>query len=238
MKAMRNMALKALAVLFGLMAFTSGLAQLSDVFAGRASVLALIPSVLFAGLAWLCWRYARAGAGRQGGGALDRMAQEATEYFQAVITAREFPAPRPDRLLDDAGEPLLAVCNARLLELRRQTSRVGVGTRINVAGMPFYVGRSDPITRTELQEMSQGELGITSRRLLFSGPLRSADFDLARVAAVDVMADAISLSVTGRQNPVYLQVSNPLLWGQLVRSVKQMRLDGRRLADGQQVVLG
>ena len=240
MRSVAKWVLGALAVLFAVLALVNVVGGLADSSVNRSIPGTLVVGLVPASIAALIWYFGvrRLGAPSAGSKALDRMAAEATEYFQTVIAAREFPKPRPIRLLDTPGEPLLAVCDARLLELRRKTVRVGLGTRIKVAGTPFYVGRSDPITRTELQQMSQGELGITATRLIFSGALRSADFELARVVAVDVMSDAISVSVTGRQNPVYLQVSNPLLWGQLVRAIKQVRLEGRRLAPDQQIALG
>lgn len=222
---------KGLAVLLGWAALMAVVGVAGD---PKANAVLLIPAGLFALGAWLLWRWAarRAVSAAPSAISTDAMSAELLEFFQATNAAGRFAPVQAGRLMSTPERPLLAVTQATLLELVTMRSTTHVGTKLNVGGMPLMLGRSVPVSRQEVREASTGELGLTADRLIFSSPVRTQDFQLSRLAAVDMLADGVLLSVTGRTKPVMLRLRNPMLWAQLLRNVAALQISGDQLPPG------
>lgn len=234
MQTLMKWLLRGLAALFALSALMGLFASITagkDLGAGL--IAAGISAALAAGL-WY-WSGSNDRAGARHSANVQRLVDETVRYFEAVNRDGRFPPAQTDRIISTPDREVLAACNAKLFELATQRSSQHVGTRLKLAGMPVYVGRSIPVSSTELREASPGELAVTPDMLIFSGPLKSADVALSRITSVEVMRDGITVTVTGRQRPITFQVANGLLWGQLVKNLMQVKVNGRQLPEGAQL---
>lgn len=162
----------------------------------------------------------------------EKLVNETVAFFEKVNTTRSFPEPQTSRIISSPDNPIIAACNANLFELITTRSTNYVGTRVNLGGIPISIGQSSPITKTELKESSQGELAITPNKLIFSGPKKSTDIALSRITSIDLLRDGITLTMTGRQKPITLQVPNSILWAQLIKNIIHIKPDGRNLPAG------
>lgn len=214
-------ALQALAVLFVI----SGI---GDLF------LAWQFGLFFIALGGLFWYWS--GKGTRGAAKAAQIVAEARSYFETVNKAGEFPASSTSRIISRDENPVLAACNARLLELTADHARNYLGTRVKVGSLPIYLGRSAS-SGQHLRETAAGELAITPRELIFSGTSRSVDIPLDKITSIDIAADGFHLSVKGRQKPLVFIVPNGVLWGALVKNVARITLDGRRLPAGSLLAL-
>lgn len=162
----------------------------------------------------------------------ESIAQEATSFFESVNSSRQFPPANAERVLDRPDNPVLAACDATLMEVTADQARNYLGTRIKVGGMPIYLGRSASSSRAVTKATAKGELALTPTALVFNGAQRSADVDLRKITAIDIALDGISVAIKGKQKPLIFMVPNGLLWGQLVKNLAQIHLTGRELPAG------
>lgn len=238
MQAIFNIAAIGLAALFGLAGGTGAMVALVElVQGGQGAGATLAGSVLMLMVAYWLWLR---GGGRPFGAGQSKAAQaglvaETQQFLDAVNSAGEFPVAQCDRVLVPPGEVVLAACNARMFLLRSSTRQQHIGTRVNVAGMPIYLGQSTPATSTELRAAAVGELALTNRSLIFSAPTKSDDFELSKLTSVEILKDGITLTIRGRKSPITFQLSNGLLWGQIVRNAQQLQLAGRKMPPGTQL---
>lgn len=219
---MTKYALRAMAVLFA--------ATVVPLLFGDQPPVAVVPAAVAVFLWW------RSGAGDRAKQRTDqvvrRLIDETETFFSAVNSSRAFPESGAERAVSATDDPILVACNAKLLELKTSKSQVHAGTRIKLGGLPIYLGRSVPVAETKLAESSSGELVLTAKKLMFVGERKSVDFALQRVMSVDIVQDAFTVTLSGRQRPVTFQVPNGLLWGELVKNVLAMPIKDRRLPDG------
>lgn len=163
--------------------------------------------------------------------------QSALAYMESVNRTGAFPEAGTQRIISHADKPVLASCEGRLLEVTTEQARQYLGTRVKVGGLPIYLGQSASKSRTVLKETSQGELALTAKSLIFSGPQRSVDIDLDKIVALDVAVDGVTVSVSGRKKPFIFIVPNGILWGMLLKNLTQMKVEGRALPAGAQLQL-
>lgn len=225
--------LRAFAAFFAIGALGSLIGFAVDHKQAGAGVV-LVPGALMGALAYYLWRRSGAGERQAKAGADEsaRLAAEAAAFFESVNAAGAFPVAKTDRIIDKPSRPVLASCNARLFELKTTTSRGHAGTRVNVGGMPIYLGGSVPLSSTQLKESCLGELAITPDTLIFSGELKSVDVPLAKITSIDAMKDGVTIAAMGRQKPITFQVPNGLLWSQLIKNLMHGKAEGRALASG------
>lgn len=224
--------LRALATLFGFSAALQLIMMVVGLFdeKGRDSIIMLWPAAISGLIAWGLWHWS--GKTDRAATARDSIVQEALNYFETVNAQGMFPSSQTDRIISRPDCPVLASCNARLMEVSSEQIRQYLGTRVKIAGMPIYLGQSSPRSRKVVRETAQGELAITPKSLIFNGPQRSADVDLDKITALDIAIDGITVSVKGRQKPYIFIVPNGFLWGMLVKNMTQLHVEGRSLPPG------
>jgi len=192
------------------------------------------PAVILALLAWGIWYWS---------GATDRInlaeqkkysriAQEAVKFFDSVNSSGSFPPVAASRIVSQPDNPVLAACQASVLEMTTEQVRGYLGARVKVGSLPVYIGQSRGTQKRKLSEVATGELALTPKALVFSGAQRSIDVELKHIVAIDIAIDAITISVKGRQKPYIFIVPNGFLSGMLVRNLIQIDLNGRSLPDG------
>ena len=162
----------------------------------------------------------------------DQLVTEVVAFFDAVNDQRAFPEVRPKRVLQQPGEPALAVCHAQLGEVIKTGGSSYAGTRVMVGKVPIYLGASAPRRSEEIQLSEAGELVVTPARLIFVSPASSFELPLGHINGVEYGRDYIKLAAKGKGKPTLFLVPNGLLWGLLVRNLVAWRPDGRRLPDG------
>ncbi|MFA6310621.1 MAG: hypothetical protein WC681_04020 [Sterolibacterium sp.] len=231
---MQKLLLRALAVIFGLSTFVQLIMAITEK-SPAATVSALVTAAITFGLWRLSSRADRADS--KAGDKNNQLADEAAAYFDHVNSVGKFPESPTDRIISRQDCPVLAACNAKLLEVTSDQARQYLGTRVKLAGLPIYLGQSSSAARTAVREAAQGELAITPKSLIFDGQHRSADVDLDKITALDIAFDAITVSVRGRQKPLIFIVPNGLLWGMLIRNLIQIPVHGRQLPPGTQLTI-
>jgi hypothetical protein len=227
--------LRVLAVVFAFLALTELITTIAKFLGDKhGDATLLLPTVISGLMAWGLWHWSN-NADRVNNtdkSKRDLIAQETLSYFELVNTTGSFPIAPTDRIISRPDCPVLASCNARLLEVSTEKVEQYLGTRIKLAGMPIYLGQSSPKSRQVVQEAAQGELAITSKSLLFNGAQRSADVDLDKITALDIAIDGITVSVKGKQKPFIFIVPNGFLWGMLVKNLIHLKIEGRTLPAG------
>ena len=198
------------------------------------STLMLMPATIYGLMAWGFWHWSgnteRNIANNKKNH--DLIVNETLTFFESVNSDGKFPVSPTERIISRPECPVLASCNARLMEVSTEQVRQYLGTRVKVAGVPIYLGQSTPKSRSVVRETAQGELAITSKSLLFNGPQRSADVDLNKITALDIALDGITVSIKGKQKPFIFIVPNGFLWGMLIKNMTQLQVEGRDLPPG------
>lgn len=167
--------------------------------------------------------------------AINQLADQAADYFEHINTTRAFPPAPTDRVISKPDAPVLAACDARLLEMKSNSARAHAATRIKIGNQPFYIGGSRGAATISAQQTDFGELAVTPKTLIFVGDQRSVDIPLAKITAVDMAIDAVTISTQGRQRPLIFAVNNGLLWAVLIKNLMRLSLTGRELPPGAQI---
>jgi hypothetical protein len=104
-------------------------------------------------------------------------------------------------ILPKAGElTLLVLPNVSLHEPRSVARGAYGGPSVHVAkGLTLRVGGFQAQSHEELKQIDSGTLVLTSKRLCFSGRLRSLEVDLRKLISVDAYSDAVAIRRTGKE---------------------------------------
>ena len=87
-----------------------------------------------------------------------------------------------------------------LHEPRSVTRGAYGGPSIHVAkGLTLRVGGFQAQSHEELKEIDGGTLVLTTKRLCFSGRLRSLEVDLRKLISVDAYSDAVAIRRSGKE---------------------------------------
>lgn len=215
--------------IFGLQALIGVSMALSD---GPRTKGGWLVALGFGALAIACWLSLRRPRRHA-----QRIGREVAEFFMAANQRREFVPVQPASLLSRADEPFLLVDQARMREVQSERVAGAAGTRIKVGNVPVYLGGSRARSVRVMRDAAIGELGLTARALRFHAPELALELPLSKVMAVDVMLDALTLSIQGRSKPVTFLVPNGLLWGQMVKNLARLEVLGVSLPPGAQLQL-
>jgi hypothetical protein len=98
--------------------------------------------------------------------------------------------------------------------------RIAKGVRIHTGGMR---GRS-VVVGTQIQTADTGVLSITNKRVVFIGARKTIESKYAKLVGVQVYSDAISLSVSNRQNASLFQVDDGPYTAALINAAAQQEL--------------
>ena len=104
-------------------------------------------------------------------------------------------------ILLKAGELTLFVLpGVSLHEPRSVTRGAYGGPSVHVAkGVTLRVGGFQAQSHEELKELDQGTLVLTTKRLCFSGALRSLEIDLRKLISVDAYSNAVAVRRSGKE---------------------------------------
>ena len=87
-----------------------------------------------------------------------------------------------------------------LHEPRSVTRGAYGGPSVHVAkGLTLRVGGFQAQSHEELKEIDQGTLVLTTKRLCFSGALRSLEIDLRKLISVDAYSNAVAVRRSGKE---------------------------------------
>jgi hypothetical protein len=138
------------------------------------------------------------------GGASDAKQQE-SDLAEALSKLREGrirlqPADGCPILLKGGEQALFVLGGVSLHEPRSVTRGAYGGPSIHVAkGLTIRTGVFQAQSHEELKEIDSGVLVLTSKRLCFSGKLRSLDVDLPKLISVDPYSDAVAIRRSGKE---------------------------------------
>lgn len=219
---------------FWVFAFMAAMSLVAALVNGSSLAPAhLAVAAVFVALAWRCHSSSTKELGRK----VKVLAEEAAAFFAEVNARGGFAPVAAQGLVNKASEPYVAVVRAKFCEVSSERVGRATGTRIKVAGMPLLLGASQSRSVESMREAAEGELGLTVSSLNFHGGLRSQSIPLRKITAVEIMRDAFAVAVDGRARPVMFVVPNGILWGQLVKNLASLELQGPQLPTGAQLAV-
>jgi len=142
----------------------------------------------------------------------DAMVVEAQAWMQQAKATGKIPPPNTGGVLIQKGERALLAEPSSLFELRADTARHYLGTRVKIGSIPFYVGSSKSVSRKILRETSSGTLALTDKGLIFAGLTRTARIKIADIVGVEPTLDSIVINSGARAAPLVFSVKNPFTW--------------------------
>jgi hypothetical protein len=112
----------------------------------------------------------------------------------------------------------------RLLEERVRTysfktQSVGVSFKLakGVRVSPRLGGGTIKQKESVIEPVDEGELYLTSKRLIFVGTKKTVNINLNKIFAVECFSDAIKIGREGKQKAEYFTVQNPAKWELFIR---------------------
>ena len=138
-------------------------------------------------------------------GGLSNAAQSESDLAEAMTELRQgkvhLQPQAASPILLKAGELTLFVLpNVSLHEPRSVTRGAYGGPSVHVAkGVTLRVGGFQAQSHEELKELDQGTLVLTTKRLCFSGALRSLEIDLRKLISVDPYSNAVAVRRSGKE---------------------------------------
>ncbi len=101
-----------------------------------------------------------------------------------------------------------------LMEERAIRRSVGGAVRV-VKGV--YVGGSQSESHGELRTIDQGELLLTSQRLIFNGDFKHIEFKLDKITSVEEMEDAVEVGASNLKKVQIFVLSGPHAWTEYLK---------------------
>jgi len=138
-------------------------------------------------------------------GGLSDADQQDSDLAEAMTELRRGTIPLQPQaacpiLLKGGEEPLFVLDGVGLHEPRSVTRGAYGGPSIRVAkGVSIRVGGFQAQSHEELKAIDTGTLVLTTKRLCFSGALRSLEVDLAKLISVDAYANAVAIRRSGKE---------------------------------------
>lgn len=142
---------------------------------------------------------------------------DAKSYMRQVLDAKSF-TPISTSIILKKNEIAFLECTSFLYESRsvRYFQSSGAGAR--VARRIYLSSRGgSSYSQDELKNIDHGNLTLTNSRLVFTGNMNSRNINLSKIVAVNLLIDAIKLSIDGHQKCVVLTVPNPLIWATTIK---------------------
>jgi hypothetical protein len=143
---------------------------------------------------------------------VDQMVREAEHWLEQAKANGKVSAPDTGTLIIPKSEHALLAESTSLYELRVDSTRHYLGTRVKIGKMPFYIGSSKNISKKVLKATSSGTLALTDKGLLFVGSSRTARVKVDDIVGVEPTIDSIVVNSGARAAPLVFSVQNPFTW--------------------------
>lgn len=181
-------------------------------------------------LAALCW-YAywklssgRAAAPSAAASKIDAQVDAARDWLEVAAAAPISPASTGPVIVPKNQWAVLSE-RSTYHEYRSANTRAYVGTRIKIGKLPLYLGSAQTLPHTVLRPISDGQLVLTTKAILFVGEGRTASIDLEDLLSVEPTPDFIIVAPRTRSKPHIFSVSNPVLWAVAARAIAEGKLN-------------
>ena len=160
------------------------------------------------------------------------MVTAACRFVAQANATRHFAEVSPGDVNIQPGEFALLREHATLFEQKSNRVSSGVGTRVHVGSMPFYLGTGSSSTYETTAAVATGELVLTNTRMIFMSNQRSAVLVLKDIVGMNASLDTITLHGTKRKSSFVFAVENPVLWSLLAKIGSSHPLESRFIPDG------
>ena len=139
------------------------------------------------------------------------MIQNGEEFMDGVKRNRSLPTVGTSLFLNN-GEQAVLTEKANYLTLRsiRQSVGGGMGTRVGGIGVAGYSSKSE--SHKEWRLVDNGNLTLTSQRLVFVGAKENQSIALNKIVSVECALSEIHISSEGKNSEVSFTVNNPFVW--------------------------
>lgn len=133
-------------------------------------------------------------------------------------------------LLDDGEEPVRV---AQVMLCKNRTRRQGgiVGASYPVGSLRLYAGQMVGNEVTELKVIDQGDLILTTSRLVFNGADKVVDMKLAKIVAVDVEEGLLEVGYASSTHRFHFPDQSPLKWQIFVSALARGARNGDSKSD-------
>jgi hypothetical protein len=140
------------------------------------------------------------------------MADEAQHWIEDMKAAGGRRALDPGTMIIAKGERAILMETCTLYEMRVESTRHYLGTRVKLGNTPIYLGSSKNTSKKVLRPISSGTLALTNHGLQFVGSSRTVRIKAADILAAEPTIDSIVISSSHRAAPLVFSVQNPFTW--------------------------
>lgn len=194
---------------------------------------AIIIAAIFGGASALLWFNLGAGGrqNRAGMKAFKALTDETQQFIRDAEKNGRFPDADPGNLMLHGTEFAVLSEASNLSALKERSVSSGVGTRVKIGNLPIYLGQSQSVRQSSIEDFGTGHLVLTNKRLVFNGSTNQI-MDLTDITLIESQPDVL-LIVAKNGRPLRFKVRNTVLWNTLIRYLSATPLTANALTAGQ-----
>jgi hypothetical protein len=179
---------------------------------------------------WLFIKY-RSGSAKISESRVTEAARIYDNFIYQLHESRELPNI-PANINIQPGEFVVMKTDSAIYEKKSTVHRkIYAGTRVKIGKMPIYPGGEQSASNQAIVKISDGELCMTNRRLVFVGMKRTWDCKHSDVLSIENGLDRIVVNSRRSDKSVIFDVANGFYWEGLNKLFTQVRIDTPRLPD-------
>ncbi len=203
----------------------------------KEAISSLIPLIVIIFVICLYFKY-RFGSAKISESRITDAAQSYNRFLSQIQESREIPIIPAD-FNTQPGEFVVMKADSAIYEQKiKGRRRMCAGTGVKIEKMPLYPGSGQSASNKAIVKISDGELYLTNRRLVFVGIKRSWDCMHSDVLSIENCLERIIVNCWHSTKPLMFDVMNGFYWEGLNKLFTQVRIDSPRLPDHVSLVGG
>lgn len=143
------------------------------------------------------------------------------EFVEQYMSGELNPISAP--VLLKKGEKAYFAETAEIFQIDKETltHRAFAGTRINVGGLPIFLGGSTPLSQTfkVINEVGAGDFVITDKRVIVSSQQATYSVLLDNIVDLVLVEDALEIRHDGRNSGRFYKLDKPLLAATIIHTI-------------------
>ncbi len=174
---------------------------------------------------------------------IEKRKQDEAKYIEATKAKSRFKdfilSLQRNRILPELNtsinlhqkEFVCMMSESEIYEFKNPGQKLYVGTKVNIAGIPIYLGGSQAV-KDQLTMVSKGDIYMTNKRIIFIGSVRSWECKHSEVIHINNNIDLITVNCSNSQKPITFCVKNGFFWEGLNKLFTQTNVETARIPDG------
>ena len=159
--------------------------------------------------------------------------KRAKSDIDQIIEANSLPAKEIDGLhiVLKPGEITHWIAPTKYVQ-EKMISRYSGGTKSLLGGAIRFSDRTRE-SHGELRVLDEGDLILTNQRLIFSGKMKSVEFNLSKILGVKEYSDGVEISASNRQKTQIFILEDPQTWAAFINiAINKFQKHSRKRAAG------